>query len=404
LRFAESDGGDPLAFYARAVRFLAVVLSAAVLLAACAWGRNSGVDTETAPATSSSPATPASTSVSRPSVAASTVSIPGGASRLALDATRGRLYAAGANTLSAIDTATRAVLGTFALPQRTAGTGPAGAVVVDEKSGYVYVTDFVDDDVFVVDGPTLALVATVPVGRGPVALALDTAAHWIYIANLGQQSSRAVDDRPGSVSVLDTNTRRTVSTLALAGHPVALALDARRGLLYVPELRAAGVAGAPFTAVIDARSQREMSTLALGGATSIPTNEEIAMDEALDAVYAIQAAPSPSPAGANVVMHLDPATNQVRLLVNPQGWTAVAVRSSGPGAPRFYLFERYGDGTGRLWILQHLGGSVEQFVRVSVMLLDEEPSEIVPNPRANEVYLGSRMAALLRVVVEPAYP
>jgi hypothetical protein len=103
-------------------------------------------------------------------------------------------------------------------------------------------------------------------------------------------------------------------------------------------------------------------------------------------------------------MHLDPATNQVRLLVNPQGWTAVAVRSSGPGAPRFYLFERYGDGTGRLWILQHLGGSVEQFVRVSVMLLDEEPSEIVPNPRANEVYLGSRMAALLRVVVEPAYP
>jgi len=386
------------------VKFLGVVLSSAIAIAACAEARNSGLDRETAPGASLSPATPAGTSVSRGSVAASTISIPGGAWRLAIDATRGRLYAAGANTLSAIDTATRAVLGTFALPRRTTGTGPAGAVVVDEKSGYVYVTDFVDDDVFVVDGPTLALVATVPVGRGPMALAFDEAAHQIYVANVGQQSSRAVDDRSGSVSVIDTNTTRTVSTIALEGHPVALALDARRGLLYVPELRAAGVAGAPFTAVLDARSQSEVTTLALRGATSIPSNEEIAVDEALDAVYAIEPASSSSFPGANMIMHLDPATNEVRLLVNPQGWTAVAVRSSGPGAPRFYLFERYGDGAGRLWILQHLGGRVEQFIRVSVMLLAEEPTEIVPNPRTNEVYLGSRVASQVRVVVEPAYP
>ena len=83
---------------------------------------------------------------------------------------------------------------------------------------------------------------------------------------------------------------------------------------------------------------------------------------------------------------------------------AVAVRSSGPGAPRFHLFERYGDGTGQLWILEHLGESVDQFVRVSVMMFDEEPTEIVPDPTTNTVYLGSRMAAQVRVVSDPACP
>jgi len=51
-----------------------------------------------------------------------------------------------------------------------------------------------------------------------------------------------------------------------------------------------------------------------------------------------------------------------------------------------------------------LGESVDQFVRVSVMMFDEEPTEMVPDPTTNTVYLGSRMAPQVRVVAEPAYP
>src|SRR5216683_2907603 len=72
----------PRGFYARAVRILGVIFSATFVLAACVEVRDSDVGRETPPAVASeSPAALAnpSSASTRPSVGASTISIPGGA-------------------------------------------------------------------------------------------------------------------------------------------------------------------------------------------------------------------------------------------------------------------------------------------------------------------------------------
>ena len=75
------------------------------------------------------------------------------------------------------------------------------AVVVDPAAGTVYVANYADDTVSVIDAATRAVTATIPVGPQPGAVAVDSSTHTVYVTNSGG----------GTVSVISA--ARTPTTL-----------------------------------------------------------------------------------------------------------------------------------------------------------------------------------------------
>jgi YVTN family beta-propeller protein len=102
------------------------------------------------------------------------------------------------------------------------------AAAVDEDRGEVYVANYVDGSVTVIDADRGIVRGTIVVGRHPEAIAVDVAKGLVYVAN-------TLD---GSVSVIDARTRRVVKTVAAGEHPYAIAVDTRTHRVYVANLGA----------------------------------------------------------------------------------------------------------------------------------------------------------------------
>jgi len=137
---------------------------------------------------------------------------------LAVDRQRGMLYAteAQSHALLAIREAS-GVETTMAV-----GAMPCAAAV-NTRTGLVYVLNYADNSVSVVDGPAGKVLATIPVGERPEAIAVDPARDRIYVANT----------HSNSVSVIDGHTRTVVATLPAGRNPYAIAVDSERGDAYV---------------------------------------------------------------------------------------------------------------------------------------------------------------------------
>jgi YVTN family beta-propeller protein len=83
----------------------------------------------------------------------------------------------------------------------------------DGANQEIYVADFVAHNVSVIDGTTHAVVATVPVGSDPDALAVDGTD--VFVANYASQNT----------SVIDGTTNKVVATIPGGSEPSALAVD-----------------------------------------------------------------------------------------------------------------------------------------------------------------------------------
>jgi len=101
------------------------------------------------------------------------------------------------------------------------GSGP-GAVAVDAVAHTVYVANYTDDTVSVIDAATDAVTAIIPVGSGPGAVAVDAAAGTVYVANFS-----------GAVSVIDAATDAVTATIPVGSGSDAVAVDAVAGTVYV---------------------------------------------------------------------------------------------------------------------------------------------------------------------------
>lgn len=99
--------------------------------------------------------------------------------------------------------------------------------------------------VSIIDSRTRRVVGTVPVGVNPGAVTVDARTHRAYVLNAGLSVTTSVrrggtyrstsTPLPGSVSVLDTRDGRIVRTLTIGGEPRGLAVDARTGHLFVAD-------------------------------------------------------------------------------------------------------------------------------------------------------------------------
>jgi serine/threonine protein kinase, bacterial len=95
--------------------------------------------------------------------------------------------------------------------------------------------------------PTIT--STIRVGNGAFGVAVDPAAHAVYVTNNGS----------GSVAVVDTASRTVTATIAVGQHPVGVAVDPSTRTVYVTNYDDASVS------VIDAASRAVIATVAVGG-------------------------------------------------------------------------------------------------------------------------------------------
>lgn len=144
---------------------------------------------------------------------------------------------------------------------RIAVGGDPRALLLSTDGRFAYVTRAAAGDVAVVDAHAGKVVATIPCGRGPVALALDlSGSEEGYVANSGD----------GTVSVLDLLGRRVVATIRVGQRPMGVAVagpdsgiaDPTSGEAYVAN------AGSDSVSVISTRTHTIIATVPVPGGPS----------------------------------------------------------------------------------------------------------------------------------------
>jgi YVTN family beta-propeller protein len=186
----------------------------------------------------------------------------------------------------------------------------------------IYVSNYLDDTISVVDGKTRKVVATVRVGVAPTQMAVSPDRSSVYIANAGSNSVSVINttnnaiartialprrSRPmgvalspngrdlyiadgGSnrVSVLDTRTKRVVASVRVGTQPVSVAVAADGKTVY------AANSGSGDVSVIDARTKRVVNSIPTGGFASgvavTPDGASIYVTNELSGVTVINAA------------------------------------------------------------------------------------------------------------------
>lgn len=170
-----------------------------------------------------------------------TVPVDSYPSAVAVSANGLRAYVAEDSGVQVIDATQEAVVDTITLPL-THLASSAVDVALSPDGTRLYVADFDQDEVFVVETASDSVTATIPVGANPDALAVGTS--QVYVADYGD----------GTVSVIDPATEQVTATVPTGGGPTALALVPSAGLLYVAD----NVGG--FVSTVDATTDAVTGT------------------------------------------------------------------------------------------------------------------------------------------------
>lgn len=130
--------------------------------------------------------------------------LPGNASRwdyMDLDASRSRLFIAhlGDSTVVAVDTKTKAVVGTIA------NIGEVHGVIAVPELGRAYATATKTNELVAIDADSLQIVARIPTGRHPDGLAYAPEAHKVYVS----------DKHGKTETVVDVHTNKRIATIPL---------------------------------------------------------------------------------------------------------------------------------------------------------------------------------------------
>lgn len=297
--------------------------------------------------------------------------------------------------LSAFNTTTNALVKRTTLPLIDRLVPEKITAVPSTKR--IYVTDFAGDRVLVIDGTTLDLVATVAVGRAPVAIASDATANRIYVANLGYQSARSFESVPGSITVIDGQTNNVVATVATKGHPVTIDV-ASTGRVYVGAL-ASSPGESSFIQVVDARTNREVASVG----TSPPSM--ILADPVDNAVYALSTFAHTAPSDAKFIgskwIELDTRTNGAATFVDgPGDARAMGWHSGNDRRYRHVYVASQRDIGGVLTFYQPNLGWTRLSRSAAELRVGSEPVAIAVDSTTHRVYVASAGSKLISVVLQ----
>jgi YVTN family beta-propeller protein len=127
---------------------------------------------------------------------------------------------------------------THKLTTIAAGSMPC-AVAVNNKTGTLYVVNYADESLSIIDAAKQQNITTVSVGHHPQAVAVDETANLVYVAN-------TLD---GTVTVIDGATNKVATTLAAGKNPHAIAVAG--SAIYVAD------ESEPFFARVDTSGLRK---------------------------------------------------------------------------------------------------------------------------------------------------
>lgn len=178
----------------------------------------------------------------------------------------------------------------------TTGVGSArfsAKVAVNQKTGNVYVTDWDDGTVTVLDGSG-NLLSTITLAARPLGVAVDPTANRIYVAN------------GNSISVIDGAINSVIGAIVDPNltSPVAVAVNPTTNTIYVAQ-------GSNSLAVIDGVTNSVTATIAVGASAAA-----VAVDAQTNFIYV---------ANAGNVTVIDGATNATTTLTDPKAVNPVAV-------------------------------------------------------------------------------
>ena len=193
-----------------------------------------------------------------------------------------RVYVAnyGDSSVSVINTATNTVVTTVSV-----GSYPWDLAMSPDGSR-VYVVNYYADSVSVIATATNAVVATVGVGSYPQAVAVSPDGSRVYVANYGGDS----------VSVINTATNAVVATVSVGRRPSGVAVSPDGSRVYVPiedsKVKVINTATNAVVATVGVGSYPYGVAVGPGGSPVYVTNSEAASVSVLGASASAPAAPT----------------------------------------------------------------------------------------------------------------
>ena len=174
-----------------------------------------------------------------------TVTVGSGPDALVIDQTTGTLYVANGNdtTVSVVNTTTCNAKNTSGCSRTPAtmqaGSGPS-AIAVDQATRTVYVANFNDNTVSVVNGARCnakntsgcgQTPPTTPVGSAPVAIAINQAVGTVYVANIDDNTLSMINKATCNAQ-LTSGCGQTPPVVHVGAEPDGVAVDNPTGTIY----------------------------------------------------------------------------------------------------------------------------------------------------------------------------
>jgi len=104
------------------------------------------------------------------------------------------------------------------------GSHPLG-VALDAYTNRLFVTDSSDDAVTVINTETLAVVAKVSVGHAPYGVAIDSGLHHVFVSNSQDATVSVIDENVKEINYTVTSTPAVVQTVRVGLSPHGVAVD-----------------------------------------------------------------------------------------------------------------------------------------------------------------------------------
>jgi len=255
------------------------------------------------------------------------------------------------------------------------GRAPLG-VGVDSGLRRVFVTNSQDDSVSMLDGTGDTVLDTIPVGRRPFFhVAVDEVGHRVFVTNNGD----------GTLAIIDAVSGGLADTVAgLDGAPEGVGVHPGRKRAYVTR-------GGHTLSVIDLERRRVLSDIDTGA-----FNHTVAIDAALERAYVSRSAP-------DVLTVIDLATESWLADLPATGHPAIDLRTH-----RVYLADFRAP---RVWVVDGIAGrvvgSIPLAYRPLLLAIDAARGCLyTTHPADNRVtvvdMVGGRVLGTLLVGAEPA--
>jgi YVTN family beta-propeller protein len=257
--------------------------------------------------------------------------------------TRGYVANFAANSVSVIGLNDNTVLATVPV-----GARPIAIAVINTS---IYVANSAANSVSVIDGNTNTVAATIPVGSAPSALVFRDG--FLYVANAASNT----------VSVIDIASNTITATIPVGKHPSAIAANtfATDGSIYVANRDSNSVS------VISTATNKVTATITVGTHPAAIAFDTIELNPGA-AVSPTRTAGFIANSGGNTISVIDPAsntvTNTIRVGQNPSALYAGFGYAPRAGIPTKSLVFAVNSGANSVSVIDAFTNAVDSTIRV----------------------------------------